>query len=353
MNNARASIESFKAIPYLRVEHLTDGRTVKVMPLWDGNDWHLWINTPEGFVGAKVVEAVQTGYVGVGAAREPDLYIPFIEQMWQRASWPDVCPLIEAISDDFHNMGTSLAKLRLFFDCRNRLPARGAASFASTELEYLVILARTVFDSLQEIIRTIWKTVQLNDPVAQERHKAAPMLPKSFRDMVVRSNQLQSAVEIEDRYALPAPLAQEYANVAQFFLELRSARDNVVHGGRSVGFIFDTERGFCVNPKVPPFVSFKGWRAEHHYNENIASILPWVGHIVLQTIDACNRMMNVFASVIQLPPEIAPDYHIYVRGPHTDAVAEAVRIHNGASPWWVQENQPTTEEADPKRDKVN
>ena len=55
-------------------------------------------------------------------------------------------------------------------------------------------------------------------------------------------------------------------------------------------------------------------------------------------------MMNVFASVIQLPPEIAPGYHIYVRGPHTDALAEAVRIHNGASPWWVQENQPTTEE---------
>lgn len=342
MNTARASIESFKAIPYLKVEHLTDGRTVKVMPLWDGKNWHLWINTPEGFVGAKVVEAVQTDYVGVGAAREPDLYIPFIELMWQRASWPDVCPLIEAISDDFHNMGTSLAKLRLFFDCRNTLPARSAASFASTELEYLVILARTVFDSLQEIIRTIWKMVQLDDPAAQRRHEAS-VLRKSFGDMVFRSNQPQSAAEIADRYGLPTPLAQEYANVAPFFLELRSARDKVVHGGSSVGFVFDTERGFCVNPKFSPFSSFEGWRPEHYYNENIVSIMPWVGHIVLRTIDACNRMMNVFASVIRLPPEISPGYHIYVRGPHTDAVAEAVRIHNGASPWWGQENQPTTE----------
>ena len=31
---------------------------------------------------------------------------------------------------------------------------------------------------------------------------------------------------------------------------------------------------------------------------------------------------------------IAPGYHIYVRGPHTDSVVEALRIHRGASPWW-------------------
>lgn len=339
MNTAR--IESFKDIPYVQVEHLTDGRTVKLMPLWDGQHWHLWVNTPVGFVGAKVVDAVQSDYVGVGAARDEDLYIPFIELMWQRASWPDICPLIESISDDFHNMGTSLAKLRLFYDCRNTLPSRSAASFASTELEYLVILARTVFDSLQEIIRTIWKTVRLTDAVAEERHRQTSVLPKSFADMVLRSSQPQSAADIEGRYALPLPLAQQYEGVTQFFLELRNARDKVVHGGTSLGFIFDTERGFCVNPRSEPFSSFTGWRPEH-YNENLVSILPWVGHIVLQTIDACNRMMNVFASVIQLPPEIAPGYHIYVRGPHTDAVAEAVRIHNGASPWWGQENQPTT-----------
>jgi hypothetical protein len=331
--------ESFRPITYLKVEHLTDGRTVKLMPLWDGKNWHMWLNTPAGFIEPKVVDTVEGDYVGLGAAREQDLYIPFIELMWQRANWPDVCPLISAISDDFHNMGTSLAKLRLFFDCQSRLPARGAASFASTELEYLVILARSVFDSLQEIIRTIWKRVRLHDATADERRRRASALRKSFGDMVIRDTQPQSAADIEARYALPPALAQQYEKVAQFFVELRSAREKVVHGGSDVGFIFETERGFCVNPRFPPFSSFKGWKPEHYYNENIVSILPWVGHIVLQTINACNCMMNVFASVIQLPPEIAPGYHIYVRGPHTDAVAEAVRIHNGASPWWVQEDK--------------
>jgi hypothetical protein len=53
-------------------------------------------------------------------------------------------------------------------------------------------------------------------------------------------------------------LAQQYASMAPFFLELRKSRDRVVHGGNSVAFVFHTERGFCVNPKVAPFSSFDG-----------------------------------------------------------------------------------------------
>jgi hypothetical protein len=310
------------------------------MPLWDGKNWHMWIPTPSGFMEGMVVETVEGDYVGIGAARQNDLYIPFIELMWQRASWPDVCPFITAIADDFHNMGTSLAKLRLFFDSSGILAPVSAARFASTELEYLVMLSRTVFDSLQEIVRTIWKTVKLNDPVLEERHRRTAKLPKSFADVVLRDNKPQSAAEIEDRFVLPAPLAQQYASIAPFFLELRNARDRIVHGGTSVGFVFKTDRGFCVNPKDAPFSSFNGWRPEHYYNDNIASILPWVGHIVIGTVDACNALMNTFASGIQLPPENAPNYHIYVRGPHTDAIVEALRIYKGeAAPWWGRARQ--------------
>src|SRR5215469_8273360 len=113
--------EKFKAIPYIKFEHLVDGRTVKVMPLWDGNNWRVWLPTPEGFFEGKMVDTTDGDYVGLGAARDNDLYIPFIDLMWQRASWPDVCPFITSIADYFHNMGTSLTKLRLFFDCSGAL----------------------------------------------------------------------------------------------------------------------------------------------------------------------------------------------------------------------------------------
>jgi hypothetical protein len=98
--------------------------------------------------------------------------------------------------------------------------------------------------------------------------------------------------------------------------------------------IFDTERGFCIDPKLPPFSSFEGWCPEHYNNENLTSVLPWIANMILQAINACNSLMTTFASIIQLPPEIAPGYHVFVRGPHNEALAEVLEIHSGATPWW-------------------
>jgi len=100
------TIESLKVVSYLKTEHLGDGRTVKLMPLWDGTNWRMWVDTPVGLIEGKMMDTIEGDYVGVGAAKEFDLFIPFVHLMWQRASWTEVCPLISAISDDFHNMGT-------------------------------------------------------------------------------------------------------------------------------------------------------------------------------------------------------------------------------------------------------
>ena len=124
------TIESLKVVSYLKTEHLGDGRTVKLMPLWDGTNWRMWVDTPVGLIEGKMMDTIEGDYVGVGAAKESDLFIPFVHLMWQRASWPEVCPLISAISDDFHNMGTSLAKLKHFFHSQRTLPPRSASRFA-------------------------------------------------------------------------------------------------------------------------------------------------------------------------------------------------------------------------------
>ena len=98
--------------------------------------------------------------------------------------------------------------------------------------------------------------------------------------------------------------------------------------------IFDTERGFCVDPKTRPFTTFENWRADHYYNEKIASVLPWIADTVLKTIDACSSLMNAFGSVVQLPPPIAPGYVVFVRGYHNEAFAELLSIQSGGSVWW-------------------
>jgi hypothetical protein len=327
-----------KKLPYLDVSAL-DGRVVKLMPLWDGTNWHMWFNTPAGLIEGKIVDAAESDYVAKSAAKPSDLYIPFLHLMWQQASWGEVCPLITAISEDFHNMGTSVAKLKHFHEFREPRKDQGLHRFALTELEYLVTLCRTTFDLLQEMMASIWKTrVELVDE-AREAFRRAHSLPKTFSKMVLHEKTgLRTVAEIEEQFGLPRPLAEQYARIAPFFAELRKIRDRIVHGGggggSSFGMIFETERGFCVNPKMPPFNTFESWRAEHYYNENIASVLPWIADTILKTIDACNRLMGCFAAIVPLPPPIAPDYVVFVRGYHNEAFDDLLSVHSGGSAWW-------------------
>jgi hypothetical protein len=335
------AFEELKKLPYLDVSAL-DGRTVKLMPLWDGKDWHLWLNTPVGLMEGKIIDTTESDYVAKSAAKPTDLFIPFIHTMWQHASWGEICPLIVAISDDFHNMGTSVAKLKHFHEFREQIGTRGTHKFALTELEYLVTLCRTTFDLLQEMIASIWKaSVRLHDESAEE-FRRAHQLPKTFSKMVLHGKErLRDANEIEEQFGLPRPLAEQYERIAPFFSELRIIRDRIVHGGSGFGMIFDTERGFCVDPKMHPFSTFGNWRPEHYYNENIASVLPWIADTILKTIDACNSLIGAFGSVVSLPPPIAPGYAIFVRGYHNEAIAKLLSIHSAGSPWW---DEPTTDD---------
>jgi hypothetical protein len=257
------TLEDLKKVPYLKLDDLR-GRTVKLMPFWDGDRWYLWVPVPGGLVEGQIIDTVEGDYVAGSAARPSDVLIPFVELMWQRASWPEICPLISAVSNDFHNMGTSIAKLHHFFNSRNALPSGAPRRFACTELEYLVILARMVFDLLQETISLLWRNrVQLIDGES-ERRRRQRALPETFSRVVLRDKHaLRSAAEIEQDFALPLMLAEEYARQGPFFAELRDSRDKVVHSGSELGFIFDTERGFCVNPKSRPFSHYPGWTSSH------------------------------------------------------------------------------------------
>jgi len=342
----QVSKEQLAKVSYLDLSALGD-RTVKLMPLWDGSEWHMWVNSPVGLIEAKIVDTSEGDYVAQTAATPSDLYIPFVHIMWQQASWKEVCPLVMAISDDFHNIGTSVAKLKHFHRFRREIVSGGARRFASTELEYLVTLLRSVFDLLQEMFSIIWKDkVRLTDPHAEEIRRRRT-LPRRFSSMVlVEKNNPRTANDIEAEFGLPSPLASQFANAAPFFAYLRRIRDKVVHGQSGFGFIFETDRGFCVDPKIEPFRSFAGWRPEHRFNENIVSILPWLADIIARTIGMCNDLVTTFASVVHLPPPIAPKHVIFVRGPHNPALAELLSLSATTSPWWDD----STGDSGPKKD---
>ena len=197
-------------------------RAINLMPLWDGEKWHSWVPVGNGKVIRMQIAGVSEGdYLAKAAQLDSDLFITFVDLMWQRASWPEIVPLITEIEDDFRNMGTSLAKLKHIFQTRSLLPQGAPRTFANTELEYLIILCRTVFDLLQEMMSRIWQSrVFLLDPVAERRRKAAK-LPDTFSKMCLRDNSPRSVEEMEQKFGLPRSMAERYVQAIPFFVELR------------------------------------------------------------------------------------------------------------------------------------
>ncbi|BDV43606.1 hypothetical protein GURASL_25290 [Geotalea uraniireducens] len=187
------------------------------------------------------------------------------------------------------------------------------------------------------------KYVQLTDVEAESRRRGRS-IPETFSKLVLKEKKfLKTASEIELQYGIPHVIAVQYERSAGFFAELRNIRDRIVHGGSGMITIFDTDKGFCVSPNDEPFSKFGGWNDSHKYNENIVSILPWIASIVVNTIESCNNLMSAFASTIMFPPEVAPGYRVFVRGPATKHLYEVLEIFNGRSPWWEATSREETE----------
>lgn len=322
-------------LPYVDPRAI-DGRAVRLFPLWDGQQWHAWIAGDRELSRIRVLDTVEGDYVATQPALATDLYLPFIDFMWQRASWPDTCRLISSISDDFHNLGTSAAKLRCFHDNRISLGSR-AVRFAVTELEYVLVLARGIFDLLQEVVAKFWNTkVRLHDPAYEALRRRTPV-PESFSKLVLRDKRsIRTAEEIVERFHLPLPLASEYSRLGEFFSSLRDARDLIVHSGRTLGVVYSTERGFCVVASDRPFSTFTQWSPIHRYNENLVSVLPWLSWVVVGTINACTTLTTALASTVAFPSPLAPTHKVFVRGPSNEALVHVWEIANGGSPWWDQ-----------------
>jgi hypothetical protein len=328
----QVSRDAFREVPYLAAEHIGD-RTVNLMPLWDGHEWHSWFPYEGRLVKLQMHGLVQGEYLAKHSEASSDLRIRVLEFAWQRASWPEAFPLWRHITDDIHNFATSVAKLEHFFAQRDAV-GHGVCAFVQTELEYLLVLARSVFDLLQELISRVWsRRIRLLDPAADSRRKAHP-LPLTFSKVVLRRKQhLRSAEDIVADFGVVPSLAAAYASAAGLFATLRQVRDAIVHGGRAVDMIFVTEVGFCVHRDCPLFTGLEIWSDLKKDNENLVALLPLVAHIVSGTIGACDMIVDGLSRDVQFPPEIAPDYHVYLRGFHNEALLRICKVYEGGSRW--------------------
>ena len=280
--------------------------------------------------GAKAIRLagtpVESCYFAKRPAAPDHVCFALLNFLHQRALWPSVESFVTGIYDDVNNIGASFKKLRLIFDhCDDN---SGSARMVTSEIEYIFATCRSLFDLLQETLRGLWKNVRLFDSTIKKRE-----LPKSYADMLFRANSPQSTDQIAERYSIPQQLASVYAQSSLFFQWLREFRDLVSHSGRTVGYVFTTEKGFAIRTPDKPFSGMPIWCPTNSLPNELGSLLSVLAFIVHTTIGLCEMFATVLPQVIQFPPDIAPGYSVYMCGPHVGALAglnEWIRIR----PWY-------------------
>ncbi len=326
---------AFSKVPYLRSCDL-GGRIVQLMPLWEDGRWTMWIPGPHGdFIEMHPKELCSGHYLAKLPAVETDLHLPFMEFMWQRTSWRETLSSVSAIADDINNLATALAKIDVFWQNRVVLGSGiGLGEFVRTDVEYVLVVARSVLDHLHEVVRFLWGTVRLHDPEAQRRKKRCE-LPQKLSKTVLPGGELCKADEMSARYGLLPSLSEFYARLAPFVRDVRLMRDAVVHKGQSGRSIYVLENGFGISRDDRLYNSISHiWTEAHKFNEALVSLRPLLAHVVLNVLYACNAAMEAGARHVEFPTELAPGYHVFLRAEHGAALIRVQAVLRGGSPWW-------------------
>jgi hypothetical protein len=319
--------DGLRAVPFLAVDGMGD-RVVNLMPMWDGTAWHQWLPVRGGLMKVQIQGLAVGEYLARVAEASTDLSVLFLEFAWQRASWPELCDLWRHLTDDVHNFATCVAKIEHFVAERDRI-GLGASAFVETELEYLLVLARSVFDLLQELIARVWKQrARLLDPAAEAERKRHA-LPAEFSRIVLRGkSDVRSAEEIAARFPVSSGLAGAYSAAGAFFSRLRDVRDSIVHGGKATPMVFLTDDGPSIHRTAPILEALGISATPEEQNSNLLSLWPLVAHVVFGVLTSCDRIVDALARDLLFPPPLAPGYSVFIRDYHNESLA---RLRRGYS----------------------
>ncbi len=216
------------SLPYLDNEAL-GGRQVPVHSFFDGEDWHMWVPTPDG----KKVQPLQSGgviegmYLANEAVLPTDLHSDFVKFFEKRTAFPGGRSFVVAITNDLFNIAASLTKLQMLVD--SGLEPIRASRLALTEVEYLVVVCRAVFDLMQETIHRFWKSIRSADG------SVLSPIPQTFSKVELHNGTRRTTGEISARFGVSDALTEWYEAHSGFFDCLRQSRDTIVHSPKAEG----------------------------------------------------------------------------------------------------------------------
>lgn len=315
------TLEDLRQVPHFDPSDWQPNREIVCLSFYVKGEWEAWMPwTPDRRLQKVKMWPAESDYFGDHPERETDQSFPLFHLLAQRSSYPELYKLSRGIWNDYQNLAASLGKLQLFFEASKS--GQNVTRYATTELEYVVYVCRGIFDLLQEIIAAHLKRIRFHDAGLKRRE-----LPKSFADVIYKSNVRQTAEQIAGRYGLPIVLGQWYASTADLFEKLRYLRNVMTHGGsNAVEILFTTERGFGIFRSEKHWSDFYDWPVEVELKNRIVPLRPVVCAIVWSVIATCNSFAQLLESRVQLPKELFPGLRFFSRGYHDKHLSEVETV---------------------------
>ena len=312
------SIAQLAAIPYLDAPALV-GRFVPSLTFYDG-DWRLWMAAGES--GEMLFEMTGKPAESCYFAAEPeaptDLFLPFLDFLAQRGNFMSLSHAFSGIHDDIFNLSGSLAKLSLLEQSRASVP-HGLSRMAGSEVEYILMVLRSMLDLFQEGMMKLWDNVALYDDKIEKRR-----LKQSFADMINFKGAVSPVDEIATRFGLPMKIADCYDRARAIFEGLKRIRDNIVHHGSQPPHIFGGDGPFLIALRDNPFRNVGIWEEAEREENDLLPLLPVLEVLIYRSFEICNELSAAYLQAIQLPPPTAPSLAFFARGYFTKHLVDAV-----------------------------
>lgn len=254
-------------------------------------------------------------YFGTEPASSDDPEFDFLTFMAQRASFPPVKKAITGLMDDIFNLTASIAKLNHLYASRS-VVGHGVSRMAVTEVEYIILVCRGIFDFLQEVVAGLWEGVNFFDA---EQQKKSLKERKKFSQVVIHNNVAATFEQIKERTGMPDRLVAWYCRHIQFFFSLKAFRDNLVHRGTPFQLLLVTEDGFAIHERLAAFKGMDVWFDEERGPNNTVPLMPALAMIVNNTLAVCEDFSLTVRECIQFPDDLVPGMRLYMRSYFNEA----------------------------------
>ncbi len=301
-------------------------RVFTSLPFLESSQWRLPMPVNDGLSFLQAEPADCLFITRQPTSDHRDVLIEGIDRLYRYVSWPDIHSQAAYLLDDYNNLFSSVGKLDLFHS--SRIEAL-QSSFVTTELEYMSVVCKSIFDLVQVVAKKLWSRVLLTDPSTKKKE-----LPDTYGRMILSDDRRLSSEDIQEKYAIPKTLADFYASTEDLFVLIKRFRDDVVHHGKPSDVIFVLPEGFAVSSETPIFSHYRFLFSPGDARNGLHSIRPLLMHWIRSMLDLFNGLTGAFSCQIPWPdPIYSLDYSIWLRSPGV-ASFHQMESELATSPWW-------------------